>query len=114
MSGGMIENGVRILSGGDLGFDFQGFQIEDGNLGGPALADKTDAEVGSYSDAVNPGSVRNITDDRAALGIQHSNMRGACDVNAVIIRIGDDGVPTTAPVKRDFFFDFEFAAVIAG
>src|ERR1700730_7183547 len=114
MSGRVIQNRVRILAGCNLRFDFQCFQIEDGNLGGSALADKTNAEVGSYRDAMYSSGVRNVTNDGSALRIQYRHMRGARDVNAVTFWIDSDVVPAPATFERDFFHDFELAAVITG
>src|ERR1700676_4115477 len=112
MSGGMIEDGVRVFAGGNLRLDFQCFQIEEGNLGGSALADKTNAEGGSWGDAMYARRVGNVTNDRSALGIQYGHMRGAGNVNAVRFWIDGDVVPAPAPFERDFFHDFEFAALI--
>src|ERR1700692_2648133 len=112
MSGGMIQDGIRVLGGSNLRFHFQRFQIEDGNLGGPAFADETNAEVGSYSDAMYAGRVGDVTNDGAALRIQYGHMRGARNVNAVRFWIDGDVVPAPAPFERNLFHDFEFAAVI--
>src|ERR1700732_2288500 len=113
MSGGVIQDGVRVFAGSNLRVDFQRFQIEDGNLGGSAFADETNAEVGSWSDAVYARRVGNVTSDRATFGIEHGDMRGARDENAVRFWIDGDVVPAPAAFKGDFFQDFEFAAIVA-
>src|ERR1700681_1648075 len=112
MGGGMIQDRVGILAGGNLRFDFERFQIEDSNLGGSAQADKTNAEIGSYSDAMYAGRVRNVTNHGATFGIQHGDMCGACDVYAMSFWVDGDVVPPSAAFQRDFFQDFEFAAVV--
>src|ERR1700730_2777530 len=114
MSARVIQDRVGILTRSDGRFYFQRFQIKDGNLGGSAFTDKTNAEVGSYCDAMYAGSVGNFPYDGSALRIQHRHMRGARNVNAVSIRIDGHIVPAAATFKRNFLYDFEFAAVITG
>src|ERR1700737_2913048 len=112
MGGRVIQDGVGILAGSNLRFDFQCFQIEDGDLGGSALADKTNAEVGGDSDTVYAGSVRNVTDDRPSFRIQHGHVGGSPNVNAVSVWIDGNVVPASTPFEREFFRDFEVAPLV--
>src|SRR5205823_5074904 len=105
--GGVIHNRIRVSPSSNLGEHIEGLKIKDGNFVLTAIADKSDAEVGGYRDAVDPRRIWNIADNFARVRVQHGNVSCTSHVNTTSIGINGDVVPSAAARNVHFLYNLE-------
>ena len=105
---GIIDDGIRLLSGGHFCDGLQRFQVEDGDRGGLPVANKSAAEVCRDGDSMHARGVFDFADNRARVNIEHFDLRPVRNVEAPVGFVDREIVPTTLSRNGDFSGDGVF------
>ena len=114
VGGGIIDDRIRFLPGGDFCDWLQSLQVKDGDGRRLTVADESAAELGSDGDAMDARSFGDSADEAKRVDVHYFDLCSVRNIKPAGRRIDSEIVPTAGARDRNLFDDGVAAVLGSG
>src|SRR5579862_8219910 len=111
LSGGIIDDRVRLLPGGNFRDRLQRLQVENQHGRCLPVADESTTELGSDGNSLHPGRLRDIAHDAERVDVDYLNLRSVRNIKTARPGVDCKVVPTAGSRNWDLL-DNRVAAIL--